>query len=174
MDFDTAFTRLLGNEGAFTDVAADPGNWTGGHVGVGALEGTMWGIAVATARAAGYQGPMRALPVDFAKAVYKAKYWVPCGADQYDSAFAFQVFDAAVNHGVNTSIILLQRAVNVKADGVLGGETMEVIRSTLPAKVGIRFISERLRFWAAIPGATFDDGWMNRAAADLTYLTQDF
>lgn len=174
MDFDTAFTRLLGNEGGFTDNAKDPGNWTGAQIGVGALEGTMWGVTVSVARAAGYKGAMRDLPVSFAKALYKMKYWSPCGADQYDSAFAFQVFDAAVNHGPSTAVILLQRAVGVKADGVLGAQTMAAVRSTLPNKVGIRFIAERLRFWASIPGNTFDDGWMNRAATDLDYLTQDF
>lgn len=162
MDFDTAFTRLLGNEGGYSNNPKDPGGET------------MWGITVAVARAAGYRGEMRDMPVSFAKALYKVKYWSPCGADQFDNAFAFQVFDAAVNHGPNTAIILLQRAVGAKADGALGAQTMALVRAMLPAKVGIRFISERLRFWSAISGDTFDDGWMNRAATDLIYLTQDF
>lgn len=35
MNFDQAFDRLLGNEGGLSMDPNDPGNWTGGHVGVG-------------------------------------------------------------------------------------------------------------------------------------------
>ena len=34
MNFDKAFKLLIGHEGGFTDNRSDPGNWTGGKVGV--------------------------------------------------------------------------------------------------------------------------------------------
>lgn len=47
MNFDTAFDRLLGNEGGYVNNPADPGGETN------------WGVTVAVARASGYTGAMR-------------------------------------------------------------------------------------------------------------------
>ena len=38
--FDEAFRRLIGHEGGYSTDRRDPGNWTGGKVGVGILKGT--------------------------------------------------------------------------------------------------------------------------------------
>ena len=53
--FPVFIDRLLSHEGGFTDDRRDPGNWTGGKVGVtscGAV-GAAWGMAGLTARSAG-------------------------------------------------------------------------------------------------------------------------
>ena len=46
--FDEAFRRLIGHEGGYSTDRRDPGNWTGGKVGVGVLKGTKYGIAANT------------------------------------------------------------------------------------------------------------------------------
>ena len=73
MNFDAAFTKLLGFEGDFSNDKDDPGG------------ATRYGITETVARANGYSGSMRELPVDFAKAVYKRFYW---DAVQADAALA--------------------------------------------------------------------------------------
>lgn len=88
MDFDQAFDRLIGHEGGYANHPSDPGGET------------MWGVTARVARANGYQGDMRALPRDLAKAIYRKAYWTPVKADQLPEGVRFDVFDAAVNSGV--------------------------------------------------------------------------
>ena len=88
MNFDIAFERLIGHEGGYVNHPEDPGGETN------------WGITLRTAREAGYTGSMRDLTRDQAKEIYRTAYWGRAQAEQYDGAIAFQVFDAAVNHGI--------------------------------------------------------------------------
>lgn len=60
-DFDNAFDTLLGHEGEYSDYPGDPGGQT------------MWGITIAVARAEGYVGAMRSLPVEKAKEIYRKR-----------------------------------------------------------------------------------------------------
>lgn len=39
MTFDKAFNRLIGHEAGYSNDRRDPGNWTGGKVGIGTLKG---------------------------------------------------------------------------------------------------------------------------------------
>lgn len=48
MTFDKAFNRLIGHEAGYSNDRRDPGNWTGGKVGIGTLKGTKFGIAANT------------------------------------------------------------------------------------------------------------------------------
>ncbi|CUJ80982.1 glycoside hydrolase family 108 protein [Achromobacter sp. 2789STDY5608628] len=98
-DFYTAFDRLIGHEGGYSNHPDDPGGET------------MWGITVAVARANGYAGAMCDLPRDAAKNIYRAQYWDKVRADSMPFSVAFQVFDAAVNHGSGQAARFLQRAV---------------------------------------------------------------
>lgn len=45
-----------------------------------------------------------------AKAIYLRDFWQRGAMEQYDPAVAFQVFDAAVNHGIETALRMLQRS----------------------------------------------------------------
>jgi len=45
MTFEESFKVLIGHEGGYSDDRNDPGNWTGGKVGVGELLGTKYGVA---------------------------------------------------------------------------------------------------------------------------------
>ena len=88
MDFDTAFNRLLGFEGGYSNDAADPGGKT------------RFGITEAEARRHGYEGDMKSLPLETAKAIYRPSYWDACKCDELPEAIRYAVFDAAVNSGV--------------------------------------------------------------------------
>jgi lysozyme family protein len=159
--FDEAFTALMNVERGFTDYPSDPGNWTGGRVGVGACRGTKYGIS-----AASYPNlDIKALTLDQARAIAKRDYWDVYHCDEFDGRIGFQVFDAAYNGG--HAARWLQQAAGADADGEIGPATIAAVKAADPLKVVMRFDAYRLQYMADIPGSTFDDGWMRRIAANL-------
>ena len=157
--FDACFDRLLGHEGAYVNDPRDPGGET------------MWGVTVAVARAAGYRGPMRDMPVETAKAIYRERYWDAVRADDLPASVRFDVFDAAVNHGPGQAALWLQRAVGATADGAIGPRTVAAAQAAGPM-VGAHFNSQRLRFYTDLPTwAAFGRGWARRVASNLGALS---
>ncbi|CCJ48976.1 glycoside hydrolase family 108 protein [Bordetella parapertussis] len=162
MNFDTAFDRLIGHEGGYSNNPADPGGET------------MWGVTAAVARANGYTGPMRDMPRDTAKAIYRARYWTPIRGDMLPAAVAFQVFDAAVNHGTGQAAKWLQAAVGTVQDGQIGPLTLNAAAGMNPTMLALLFNSARMRFYTNLPTwPTFGKGWARRVAANLKYAAQD-
>ena len=161
MNFDQAFTTLLGHEGGFTEDPRDPGNWTGGRVGIGELRGTKFGIAANT-----YPNEdIRNLTVDRAKAIYRRDFWNPVRADELPAEVRYAVFDAAVNSGPRQSIRWLQRAAGVKDDGIIGPQTLAAVRAADPERLLRRMLAQRLRFMAGLPTwPAFGRGWARRIA----------
>ena len=158
MNFDQSFERLLGHEGGYVSDPRDPGGETN------------WGITVTVARAEGYNGSMRDLPRDTAKAIYKAKYWAPVRADELPDSVRFDVFDAAVNHGVNQSSKWLQRAAGANPDGVIGAQTVAAARLAGPL-IAAAFNGYRLQFYTDLnTWPTFGKGWARRVASNLQNL----
>ena len=156
MNFDTAFERLLGNEGGLVDNPSDPGGLT------------QWGIS----RRSYPNVNIRALTQDGAKAIYLRDFWNPIG--DADSAIKFQVFDFAVNSGIQTAIRKLQAAIGVADDGHWGPMSAAKLASMDKNDVLMRFIGQRLRFWASLSNwPTFGKGWAIRAATDLDYAAMD-
>lgn len=162
MNFDEAFDRLIGNEGGYSNNPADPGGET------------MWGMTAKVARANGYQGAMRDMPRDTAKAIYKTQYWDAARCGDIDGAIAFQVFDAAVNHGIPTAVKLLQHAAGAKEDGQFGPMTLAAVQAIPVPKLLLRYVAQRLRFWTSLSTfATFGRGWTNRGANNLDLAADD-
>lgn len=162
MNFDTAFDRLIGHEGGYASHPDDPGGETN------------WGITLRTAREAGYTGSMRTLTREQAREIHRAAYWRRAKAEQYDGAIAFQVFDAAVNHGIGQAIRFLQRAVGVADDGVVGPATLAAVRAVPVANVLARFNAERLDFYTKLSTwPAFGKGWARRVAGNLKYAAED-
>ncbi|AAR97669.1 glycoside hydrolase family 108 protein [Bordetella bronchiseptica] len=162
MDFDTAFDRLIGHEGGYSNNPADPGGET------------MWGVTAAVARANGYTGPMRDMPRDTAKAIYRARYWTPVRGDMLPPAVAFQVFDAAVNHGTGQAAKWLQAAVGTAQDGQIGPLTLNAAAGMNPTMLALLFNSARMMFYTNLPTwPTFGKGWARRVAGNLKYAAED-
>lgn len=112
MSFSRAVEFTLGWEGGFSNDPADPGNWTGGEVGKGALVGTKFGIS-----AASYPDvDLANLTRDDAKAIYRRDYWEALGldADQYGPDYQVVAFDSAVQHGVGTVRAWMRRFPTVE------------------------------------------------------------
>jgi lysozyme family protein len=153
MNFDTAFEKLLGHEGGFSDHAADPGGKT------------RYGITEAVAREVGYRGDMRELPLDLAKRIYIERYWRPVRADELPAGVRYAVFDAAVNSGPGQAVKWLQRAAGVADDGVLGPKTMAAVNALNADSLRSKILAQRLRFMSSLPNwPAFSRGWSRRIA----------
>lgn len=158
MNFDQAFDRLIGNEGGYTNNPADPGGETN------------WGISKRS-----YPNvDIANLTREGAKAIYLQDFWQRGQMDQYDPAIAFQVFDAAVNHGIETAVRLLQQAAGVADDGHIGPVTVAAVKAKSVTDMLMLFIARRIKFWTKLSTwPTFGKGWANRAADDLIYAAED-
>lgn len=129
MTFDDAFTHLVGLEGHYSNNPLDSGGET------------CWGVTVLTARACGYVGEMRDMPLPVAKAIYKTKYWSKVGGDGVANIYprvAYELFDTAVNIGPAKAVQWLQEALNIfnnrgsfypdqAVDGVAGAATFSAL-----------------------------------------------
>jgi len=158
MNFDQAFDRLMGNEGGYVNNPADPGGETN------------WGIC----KRSYPDVDIKALTRDQAKAIYLRDFWQRGQMDQYDPAIAFQIFDIAVNSGIETAVRILQRAAGVADDGHIGPVTVAAVRSFSVPEILMLIIAERLDFWRKLSTwGTFGKGWAGRAAEDLRYAAKD-
>jgi lysozyme family protein len=170
MTFDEAFERLIGHEGAFSDDPRDPGNWTGGRMNVGQLKGTKFGIAANT------YGDLdiRGLTLAQAKAIYHRDWWLKAGADEFHPAIVFQMWDFAVNAGMDTAKRALQYAAGVAVDGQVGPLTIAAVKAAALNDILLRFNAYRLRHYTSLSTwATYGKGWANRTAGQLDYAAKD-
>jgi lysozyme family protein len=156
MDFNTAFNRLIVNEGGYVNLPTDPGGETN------------WGISKRS-----YPNvDIKNLTREGAALIYKRDFWDVIG--DADPAVKFQLFDFAVNSGVQTAIRKLQSAIGVADDGYWGPHSAAVLQSLDKNDVLMLFIAKRLRFWTSLSTwPTFGKGWANRAAANLEFAAQD-
>ena len=152
MNFDQAFTKLLGVEGGYTEGKNDPGGET------------KWGISKRS-----YPNlDIKALTVDQAKSIYMHDYWQPLQLELLPVEVRYDLFDAAVNSGNKQAIKWLQRAARVLDDGILGKITLAACTNTPGYVLSARFNGHRLQFMSALPAwSTFSRGWANRIAKNL-------
>lgn len=170
LNFDKCFDRVIGHEGGYSDNPKDPGNWTGGRVGIGKLKGTKFGIAANT-----YKNiDIKSLTVEQAKAIYYEDFWQALGMDRFIPAMQYQIFDASFNHGMKNASKMYQRAVGTKDDGIIGPKTLKAASQLSEDDRLLRFIAFRLKFYTSL--RTFDDfgrGWSNRIAENLLLASED-
>lgn len=159
MTFDEAFDRLLGNEGGYTLDPADPG----GETNFGISKRSYPDVDI------------KNLTREQAKEIYLRDFWTGGQMNQYDGALAFQVFDAAVNHGIRRAIKLLQSAAGVKPDGNVGPVTINAVQSMRVPDALALFIAARLDFWRGLSTwDSFGRGWAGRTVADIRYAVIDY
>ncbi len=160
--FKPLFDRLIQNEGGYVN---DP-NDLGGE--------TNWGVTARTARANGYYASMINMTRDDAFEIYYSAFWLRYQCDRLSPALAFQFFDACVNHGFGNACRILQRAVGVADDGIIGRVTLAAINERDDSEAVILFTSERLRFYTKLRAfSRYGRGWTNRVAENLQSAAED-
>ncbi|EOX4850996.1 TPA: glycoside hydrolase family 108 protein [Haemophilus influenzae] len=158
LSFKQIFDRLIGHEGGYVDDPRDPGGETN------------WGVTKRTAQANGYTGAMKTMTRQQAYEIYRRAFWLRYNCEQMPDAVAYQFFDAAVNHGFGNASRMLQRAVNVADDGIIGNMTIAAIKKMAISDVIMRLNAERLEFYCKLGTfATFGKGWVRRVAGNLKY-----
>ena len=123
MNFESSFELLIGNEGGYSKDPRDRGNWDSGRCNIGTLKGTKYGISAA-------QYPLENiadLTLERSKCLYKRDYWDKLNCDKMPTTIAFDMFDMAVNSGVKSAAITLQKTVHSFQDGVIGEQTLKAI-----------------------------------------------
>ena len=144
--FDQAFTIVIGEEGGYTDDAADPGG------------ATKYGIS----HAAYPDLDIANLTLADAQAIYKRDYWDKIAGDRLSAGLALIVFDAAVNNGVGRATAWLQEAARVTVDGVIGDITIGAANQDAIA-TATEFMARRVMFMASLSTwAEFGLGWSRR------------
>lgn len=163
--FDTIFERLMKHEGGYVNHPNDPGGET------------MWGVTKRVAQAHGYHGSMRNLPKETAKRITEQSYYKAIKGDQLDRLIAWQLTDAAYNHGNRQAVKFLQRAVGFKdkeVDGLIGPATLAAVAAMDKNDVVLLFNAERLEFFTNLRiWQTFGKGWARRIVGNLRYAAAD-
>jgi len=137
----------------------DPGNWTGGKVGLGELRGTKYGIA-----ASAHPGVnIAALTPEMAAGIRQAQYWAPNSCDALPAGLDLMVYDEDVNAGDARSAKLLQQVLGLTQDGVIGQETLAALVGRAAADVVHGLADAQGAFYRSLPGFVHDGtGWMAR------------
>ena len=152
MEFPEAIVHILAAEGGYSNNPKDPGGET------------RYGITKRTARAHGYLGSMRTLPMATAARIYKVSYWDACQCGQLPPWLRLAVFDAAVHSGPAQSVRWLQQELGVPVTGRIGPETIAAAagktdcQAVIDALLDMRLAYlQRLKNWN-----TFKNGWTAR------------
>lgn len=168
--FVKSFDRVIGHEGRFQKIQGDRGNWTGGKVASGVLKGTKFGISAMTYPDLDIEN----LTVEQAKEIYYRDWWVKLGMDKWKPALSYQMFDAAINHGMHNAAKMLQRAVATPDDGAIGPATRRAVDTMTLDDVLMCFLGERLDFMTYVgTWDTFGKGWARRIALNLKIAAED-
>lgn len=155
---DQKLDALVKREGGYSNHPADRGG------------PTRFGITEQRARAHGFTGDMRELPLETAKQIYRIDYWTRPGF--YDvslrsEAVADELFDTGVNMGPGTAAKFLQVALNVlnrsavdypdvPTDGDIGPLTLHALDG-FKAKRGVAGESVLLKALDCLQGHRYID-----------------
>lgn len=147
MSFDKAFDLIILHEGGWSNHPNDPGGLT------------RWGI---TQRDYPHLDLMN-LTLDQAKHIYKNDYWNAIKGDYLPAMIAALVFDSAVNQGVYRATKMMQSALKVSVDGIIGKQTLAAAQNADPYEFAVLFGAERALHYASLKNFdVFGKGWMRR------------
>jgi len=145
--WDAAITFVLGIEGGYVNDPMDAGGET------------KYGIS----RRSYPHLDIASLTRDAAEKIYWEDYWAPLRCDQLPPALAVAVFDGGVNQGVPAAARMLQLAVRVHADGVIGPQTLNAAHGDSQGLSVPRFLAIRGVRYASTPGFDlYGVGWLGR------------
>ena len=148
--FDRALAFVLRHEGEYVHDPRDPGGET------------KYGIS----KRAYPTLDIQALTREQAAAIYRRDYWDAVRGDALPEALAVAVFDAAVNLGVSRAIKMLQRALDVRDDGVFGPKTLKAAQKATGTLTLGRLLTERVLYYTQLPTwSRFGAGWTARVIA---------
>lgn len=160
--FKEFWARIVKHEGGYVNNPKDPGGETN------------WGITKRVAVAHGYTGSMRNLPLATAEAIAEKSYWNAVQGDKLPPAVAWQLVDAAYNHGNRQAVKFLQRAIGASDDGIIGPRTLAAVEAMEQNDIILLFLAERLQFFTNLrTWSVFGKGWARRIVGNLRWAAKD-
>jgi lysozyme family protein len=156
MRFDDALERVLFWEGGFSNHPDDPG----GPTNYGITQRTLSHFRGRFV----HEEELRSLTPADAAPLYEKEYWRECRCQELPDGVDLLVFDCAVNQGPDRAKRLLQRAVTVAEDGILGPVTMKA--TSLQNRIALidEIASRRAVHYASLQ-RDFHLGWYRRLVA---------
>jgi lysozyme family protein len=156
--FEKAVEIVLQHEGGFVHHPKDPGGAT--KFGI-----TRETLSRARGRPASVED-VRALTRAEAIGVYRGLYWDVVRADELPSGLDLAVFDLAVNSGCVRAARMLQTALGVPADGIVGPVTLRAACAHDSTETIRRLTRDRLGFLGRLAAwPVFGRGWRRRVLA---------
>jgi len=161
-NFEMALRHILRFEGGYVDHPEDPG----GATNLGITRETLSrfrGRAVSKAE-------VRALDRNTAREIYRRFYWNALRCDDMPSGLDLAVFDSGVNQGTGRAARLLQIALKVSVDGIIGPVTVRAANQADTRTLLSEFMALRMRSYGRLSGLfrTFGLGWSRRLMAAHT------
>ena len=147
MNFPEAVRHVLDIEGGYVFNKKDPG----GETNLGISKRSYPGLDI------------KNLTVDLATEIYLRDFWLPIKADLLPFKVRYCLFDCAVNQGVGRAVKILQAALNVKVDGVLGVKTLSAANAMNESDLLQAIVLARFKHYASLDTWNeFGKGWMKR------------
>lgn len=186
-EFEPAFVETMKHEGGYANNPADPGGET--YKGIARNYWPKWagwkqidGVKAQTVAQPTFGTPeyrnwvkyldgvlakFNALQASVAR-FYRDNFWSPLMAEIPDQDLASWLFDKSVNMGHARANKLLQRALHVDADGVIGPQTRAMLHAADPTALLAACREEAKRYYTQLAlkdpsKSQFLHGWLARA-----------
>lgn len=159
--FERAIEIVLQSEGRYSNDPRDPGGET--NYGISdRRDGKIDGLVDVTGNGAG-DVPVADLTREQAIVIYKREYWDKLRLDEMPWPINLYVFDTAVNQGLSVAPRILQKALGVPQDGVLGRVTMSALERANTTHLAFLIMADRaLRYTGTRNFDTYGRGWLKR------------
>lgn len=152
-----AIRRLLLSEGGYINHPSDPGGPT--NFGITLTDYRKYVKPSATA------ADIRAMKVEEARVIYRAKYWGAIRADELPAGVDYCLFDYVVNSGTGRAPKVLQRVMGIAVSGRVDDATVRAAAARDAAAMVTSICDERLRFLQGLKTwPVFGKGWARRVA----------
>lgn len=156
-EFDRSLAKTLVYEGGYVNHPKDPGGATNQGITQRVYDDYRKQHNL-TSR------PVKQLAATERDAIYRQRYWDLIKGDMLPAGVSYVLFDGAVHSGVSQSVKWLQRALGIKADGVIGPATLTAVRAINDQDALIaKIVERRMTFLKALKTwKTFGKGWTRR------------
>ncbi len=154
--YEVALTRLLKDEGGYTDHPSDPGGPT--NFGITLNDARRYWKGNATA------DDVRALPQSVARRIYRERYWNAMRCDELPAGVDYAVFDYGVNSGIGRAGKVLRRVLKLSdSTSVVSDEVIAAARERAADGLVIAICAERIAFLKSLKTfPVFGRGWTAR------------
>jgi len=154
--FEACLAFTLGEEGGFTNDPRDPGGATNMGITLATLSNWRGDNCV--------PGDVRDLARNEAAAIYHGLYWQALQCGGLPMGVDLQIFDFGVNAGTGRAARMLQAALDVTVDGLIGPVTVGAAQYVDAVLLVGRLSDREEAYYRTLPTfSIFGVGWLSRS-----------